>query len=170
MMHRQAAALALAVMISLSALQGHAAPAGPFAGMAGSWSGAGSLTMANGTQERLRCRADYRIGDSGSKMGLGLRCASDSYNFSLVGDVATDGRAVFGSWSETTRNVSGTVSGRITGDRIQLVARGDNFSANLSLVTRGDRQSVAIQPQGMEISQVSIMLAKGQPITTGAAR
>jgi hypothetical protein len=77
-------------------------------------------------------------------MGLGLRCASDSYNFSLVGDVASDGRAVYGSWSETTRNVSGTVSGRVSGDRIQMVARGDRFSASLSLVTHGNRQSVAI--------------------------
>ena len=170
MMHHHTVRLALAVMISLSALQVDAAPAGPFAGMAGSWLGVGSLTMGNGTQERLRCRADYHVGNSGSKMELGLRCASDSYNFSLVGDVASDGRAVFGSWSETTHNASGTVSGRVSGDRIQMVARGDNFSASLSLVTRGNRQSVAIQPQGMEISEVSIMLAKGQPTTTGAGR
>ncbi len=168
-MHRHIVPLALAVMISLSAFQGHASPAGPFAGMAGSWLGAGSLTMANGTQERLRCRADYHVGISGNRMELGLRCASDSYNFRLVSDVASDGRAVFGSWSETTRNASGTVSGRVSGDRIQMVARGDNFSASLSLVTRGNRQSVAIQPQGMEISEVAIMLAKGQPTTTGAA-
>ena len=169
-MMRHTLPLALTVMLSLSALQSQAGPAGPFAGMAGSWLGAGSLTMANGTQERLRCRAVYHVGVSGSKMGLGLRCASDSYNFSLVGDVASDGRAVYGSWSETTRNVSGTVSGRVSGDRIQMVARGDRFSASLSLVTHGNRQSVAIQPQGMEISDVSIMLAKSQPVTTGAAR
>ena len=170
MMHHHTIPLAVAALISLSAFQGHAAPAGPFAGMAGSWSGAGSLTMANGAQERLRCRADYRVGGSGSQMQLGLRCASDSYNFNLAGDVESNGRAVSGSWSETTRNVSGSISGRVSGDHIQVVARGDAFSASLSLVTRGNRQSVAIQPQGTEISEVSIALAKGQPATTGAAR
>ena len=138
--------------------------------MAGLWSGVGSLTMANGGQEQLRCRATYHVGGNGSEIQLGLRCASDGYNFNLVGDVESDGRVVSGSWSETTRNASGTVSGRVSGDRIQVVARGDMFSAGLSLVTRGNRQSVAIQPQGTEISQVSITLAKGQPTTTGAAR
>jgi len=170
MPHHHTVPLAVAVLISLSALQGHAAPAGPFAGMAGSWSGGGSITMANGGQEQLRCRANYQVGGGGSQMQLSLRCASDGYNFNLVGDVESDGRAVSGSWSETTRNASGTVSGRVNGDRIQVVARGDSFSAGLSLVTRGNRQSVAIQPQGTEISEVSIALAKGQPTTTGAAR
>ena len=170
MPHHHTVPLAVAVLLSLSALQGHAAPAGPFAGMAGSWSGVGSLTMTNGGQEQLRCRANYQVGGSGSQMQLGLRCASDSYNFNLVGDVESDGRVVSGSWSETTRNASGTVSGRVNGDRIQVVARSDMFSASLSLVTRGNRQSVAIQPQGTEISGVSITLAKGQSTTTGAAR
>jgi hypothetical protein len=170
MTHHHTVPLAVAVLISLSALQGHAAPAGPFAGMAGSWSGTGSLTMANGAQERLRCRANYRVGGNGSEMQLGLRCASASYNFNLAGDVESDGRTVTGSWSETTRNVRGSVSGRVNGGTIQVVARGDAFSARLSLVTRGNRQSVAILPQGTEISEVSVALAKGQPATTGAAR
>ena len=170
MTHHHTVPLAVAVLISLSALQGHAAPAGPFAGMAGSWSGGGSITMANGGQEQLRCRANYQVGGGGSQMQLSLRCASDGYNFNLVGDVESDGRAVSGSWSETTRNASGTVSGRVNGDHIQVVARGGTFSAGLSLVTRGNRQSVAIQPQGTEISEVSITLAKGQATTTGAAR
>ena len=170
MKHHHTVPLAVAVLISLSALQGHAAPAGPFAGMAGSWSGGGSITMANGGQEQLRCRANYQVGGGGSQMQLSLRCASDGYNFNLVGDVESDGHAVSGSWSETTRNASGTVSGRVNGDRIQVVARGDSFSASLSLVTRGNRQSVTIQPQGTEISAVSVALAKGQPATTGAAR
>jgi len=170
MPHYSTVPLAVAALISLSAFQGHAAPAGPFAGMAGSWSGVGSITMSNGGQEQLRCRANYQVSGGGAQMQLGLRCASDSYNFNLVGDVESDGRAVSGSWSETTRNVSGTVSGRVNGDRIQVTARGGSFSAGLSLVTRGNRQSVAIQPQGSEVSEVSVTLAKGQSTTTGAAR
>lgn len=173
MLHPQhAAATALAVLFSLSALQGHAAPAGagPFANMAGSWSGTGSLIMANGAEERLRCRASYNVGGGGSAMRLGLRCASPGYNFDLGGEVESDGRAISGSWSETTRNANGTVAGRVNGDRIEVVARGAGFSASLSLVTRGNRQSVTIQPQGTEVSAVSITLAKGEPGTTGAAR
>jgi hypothetical protein len=154
--------LALAACISWFPSSGVAEGAGPFAKMAGSWSGGGSLTMANGVQERLRCRARYNVGGSGSELRLNLRCASESYNFDLGGDVESQGSAITGSWTETTRNASGTVSGRVNGDRIQVAARGDSFSASLSLVTHGNRQSVSIRPQGgTEVSAVSITLSKG---------
>jgi len=116
--------------------------------------------MTNGAQERLRCRARYNVGGGGNELRLNLRCASESYNFDLGGDVQTDGNAITGSWSEATRNVAGTVSGRVNRDSVQVVARGDSFSASLSLVTQGNRQSVAIRPQGTEVSTVSITLSK----------
>jgi hypothetical protein len=169
---RHAIPLAVAVIASLAASQGIAAPvgAGPFAGMAGSWSGVGAITMANGGQEGLRCRANYDVGGRGSQMRLSLRCASDSYKFDLGGEVESDGRTVTGSWSEAAHNADGTVTGRVNGDRIEVMARGGTFSARLSLVTRGKRQSVAIRPQGTEVSEVAITLAKGAPTTTGSAR
>ena len=152
------APLAVALLISLSALQGHAAPAGPFTGMAGSWSGVGSLTMANGAQERLRCRANYHVGGNGGEMQLGLRCASESYNFDLASEVQYRDGAISGSWSEASRNASGTLSGRAAGDRIEAAARGDSFSANLSLTTRGGRQTVSIRPEGTNVTAVSLAL------------
>jgi hypothetical protein len=164
---------ALVMLVSLAALQSvAAAPArsGPFAKMAGSWSGAGHIVMANGMQERLRCRANYDVGGGGSEMRLSIRCASAGYNFDLGGEVESDGRVISGSWSEATRNANGTVSGRVSGDRIEVVARGGAFTASLSLVTRDNQQAVTIAPQGTEVSAVSITLAKGSPSTTGAAR
>ena len=154
------APIALAVALSLSAWDAHAEGAGPFAKMAGSWSGAGSLTMANGAQERLRCRANYNVGGSGNQLRLNLRCASESYNFNLSGDVASKGRTLSGSWNETAHNASGTVSGQVNGDRIQAAARGDTFSAGLSLVTQGNRQTVSIRPQGTQVTGVSVTLSK----------
>jgi hypothetical protein len=158
--HHHAVPIALAVSISLFTSYGYAEVAGPFARMAGSWSGAGSLTMTNGAQERLRCRARYNVAGGGNELRLNLRCASDSYNFDLAGDVETNGNTITGSWNEATRNVAGSVSGRVDRDRVQVVARSDTFSASLSLVTQGNRQSVAIRPQGTEVSAVSITLSK----------
>ena len=40
--------------------------------------------------------------------------------------------------------MSGTITGRASGERVQARARGDAFSADLSLTTRGNRQSVAV--------------------------
>ena len=48
---------------------------------------------------------------------------------------------------ESSRNASGTIEGRAAGDHVEAAARGQNFSANLSLTTRGNRQTVSIRPQ-----------------------
>jgi len=56
--------------------------------------------------------------------------------------------------------VSGRITGRASGERVQAHARGDAFSADLSLTTRGNRQSVAIRPQGTEVQQVSLALSR----------
>lgn len=135
-----------------------AAASSPFAAMAGTWSGSGTLTTTDGAQERLRCRAAYDVAGSGAALRLNLRCASESYNFDLAGNVEYRNGAISGSWSEATRNASGTISGQATGDHVDAAARGDNFSANLSLTTRGGRQSVSIRPQGTNVTGVSLAL------------
>ena len=135
-----------------------AAVASPFAAMAGSWSGDGVLSTSDGGQERLRCRASYDVAGTGTELRLNLKCASESYSFDLASEVQYRGGAISGSWSEASRNASGTLSGRAAGDRIEAAARGDNFSANLSLTTRGGQQTVSIRPQGTNISEVSLAL------------
>ena len=48
---------ALAALLPLIVAGEAWAASGPFAGMAGSWTGGGTLTMSDGQRERLRCRA-----------------------------------------------------------------------------------------------------------------
>jgi hypothetical protein len=153
------AGLLLLAALSLPGSATHAAVS-PFAAMAGSWSGGGVVSTSDGGQERLRCRASYDVGGAGDQLRLSLRCASDSYNFDLAGDVEYRGGAISGSWSEASHNASGTISGRATGDHIEAAARGDSFSANLSLTTRGRRQTVFIRPQGTSITAVSLELGR----------
>lgn len=133
----------------------------PFRAMAGSWTGGGTLSMANGSQERLRCRASYDVDRSGTALRLNLRCASDSYNFDLASEVEYRDGAISGQWTEASRNASGTIQGRASSDRIEVAATGPAFSASLSLTTRGSRQTVTIRPQqGTEITAVSLVLSR----------
>ena len=74
-----------------------AAPASPFAAMAGTWSGGGVLQTTDGQQEQLRCRASYEVAGSGEQLRLNLRCASASYNFDLASEVEYRGGAISGS-------------------------------------------------------------------------
>jgi hypothetical protein len=141
--------------------KGDAQPvASPFAALAGDWSGNGTVTMSNGGQERMRCRANYDVGQGGEDVRLNIRCASDSFNFDLASQVANRGGRLSGEWSEASRNVAGTISGRANGNQIQAQANSAGFSANLSLTTKGNRQSVTIQPQGTDVQAVSLTLSR----------
>ena len=148
----------LLASLSLPAGAALAAPASPFIAMAGTWSGGGVLSTSDGQQEQLRCRAAYNVAGSGEQLRLNLRCASESYNFDLSSEVEYRGGAISGSWSEASRNASGTLSGRGAGDHVEAAARGDNFSARLSLTTRGGKQTVSIQPEGTNVRAVSLSL------------
>jgi hypothetical protein len=132
---------------------------GPFSGLAGSWAGGGSVAIGNGANERMRCLADYHVGDTGTTVTLQLRCASDSYKFELQGNVRYQNGEVRGDWSETTRGASGQVSGRVQGNQIDTRVDGPTFSALLSLTTRGSKQSISIKgPAGSEMSEANITL------------
>jgi len=123
------------------------AATGPFERLAGTWSGNGTIEMADGKREPLRCRAAYDVLKDGANLQLNIRCASDSYNFDLRSSAEYERGKVTGVWSESTMNAAGQISGRAEGDRIRVVANSQAFTASLTLVTNGQRQTVHIQTQ-----------------------
>jgi hypothetical protein len=155
------ATTAIAVGIFLVAPPSRAQNGGPFAGMAGSWTGTGTITTNNGNSERLRCRARYVVSGGGNGLQQDLRCASDSYRFDLSTTVSHSGGRLSGTFSETSRNVNGKISGTINGGNINARAESSAITAVLSVSTRGDRQSVSIRAPGSEISEVSVSLRRG---------
>jgi hypothetical protein len=136
-----------AVTVFVASVSGSAsyAQSGPFAGMAGFWSGGGTITLDDGSTERIRCRATYAVGAGGSGLNQSLTCASDSYRFNLSGNVVSQGGALSGTWSESSRGINGSLEGRGANGNFQLIASAPGFSANLSVTTRGNRQSVVIR-------------------------
>ena len=123
------------------------AQSGPFAGMAGNWSGGGTVTLDDGSTERIRCRASYAVGAGGSGLNQTLVCASDSYKFDLRSNVVAERGSLSGTWSESIRGVSGSLEGRGANGNFQVVASAPGVTANLSLTTRGNRQSVVIKAE-----------------------
>lgn len=124
------------------------AQSGPFTGLAGVWSGGGTVTLDDGSSERIRCRATYAVGNGGNGLNQSLTCASDSYRFNLSSNVVARGGALSGSWSESTRNINGSLEGRGTAGNFQVTASAPGFSANISLRTTGNKQSVTIRAEG----------------------
>jgi len=152
----KAAGVGAVLMLSVSA--GHA-QSGPFAGFSGAWSGNGTVALSDGTTERIRCKADYKVDGSGLGLRQTLRCASDSYKFDLSSDVTSQGDRISGNWSEASRNINGNLQGTAGGGQIQVFVEAAGFAASLVLRTSGNRQTVQISSKG-EIRGVNITMVK----------
>jgi hypothetical protein len=151
-----AVAIALAPTIGAQAQR---AAAG-FDSMAGRWAGEGTIRTNNGGSERIRCRATYQAyAENGLRQEL--LCASDSYRFEVRSDLVQRGGAISGQWTETSRNLTGNVSGQANGNTIQARVQGGGFAAQLSVATNGNRQAVTIVPQGTDVQEVTVNLSRG---------
>ena len=133
------------------------AESGAFAGMAGNWSGGGTITLDDGSNERIRCRATYAVGAAGNGLNQTLTCASDSYKFNLASNVIAQGQRCPGPGAKAIRNVSGNLEGRGGGGNFQVVASAPGFTANISLTTRGNKQSIVIKSEGaFRVASISL--------------
>lgn len=130
-------------MTSLAVPASYAQSSGPYAGMAGKWAGGGTVTLDDGSNERIRCRAVYDV--AGAKMDMSLTCASDAYRFNLTANVVDQGGAIVGQWSESSRGITGSLQGRGGGGNFQVTAVTVGFNANIALKTAGNKQSVSIR-------------------------
>ena len=152
----RAAGIAAALLLSVPA--GHA-QSRPFAGLDGAWSGNGTISLSDGSSERIRCRANYKVDGTGLSLKQTLRCASDSYKFDLSSDVTSQGDRISGNWTETSRNIVGNLQGTAGGGKVDVVVEAPGFTASLLMRTNGNRQTVQISSKG-DIRSVTITMVK----------
>ena len=148
---------AVAFFLTAFAASTSYAQSSAFAGMAGTWSGPGTVTLDDGSSERIRCRATYKV--AGASMDMSLTCASDAYRFNLLAAVVAQGGEVTGNWSETSRNVGGNIEGRGANGSFQVIAQAAGFSSNISLKTTGNKQSIAMRADS-QFRAANITLSK----------
>ena len=154
-------ALAAGLFALALASETRAAAAGPFDGLAGSWAGSGSIALADGTSERIRCRVASDVSGGGTGLQQQLRCASVSYNFDLSSTVRSQGGTLSGTWFEATRGIGGNLRGRASGALVEAVVEAGGFSASIAIQTRDNSQSISIRSRGDQFREVSITLRKG---------
>ncbi len=148
---------ACAVAFLLASVAAHA-QSGPFAMLGGAWGGTGTIKLTDGGSERIRCKASYDL-VSNNNVTLNLTCASDSYKFVLLGNMLSTGGVISGNWTEQTRSVAGTVSGRVAGNNISVTTAGA-LNASLSLVSSGATQTITLRSQGTSIQQMVISMKR----------
>jgi len=153
----RASGILAALLLSVSASH---AQSRPFAGFDGAWSGNGTISLSDGSSERIRCRASYKVDGSGLGLKQTLRCASDSYRFDLSSDVTSQGDRISGNWSEASRNIVGNLQGKAGGGKIEVLVEAPGFTASLLMRTNGSKQTIQISSNG-DIRGVSITMVKG---------
>jgi hypothetical protein len=127
--------------------------------LAGYWSGNGSIALSNGKTERVKCSVLYRA-DGGSQIRQTMRCASADYSINSLAELRLKGNQVSGTWEEKTYSAKGDVTGRFGGDSFALSIQGAAFSAAMNVTLSNCKQSLSITPQGLDVTRVSISLAK----------
>jgi len=139
----------------------------PFAQMAGSWTGGGTIELTGEIKENLRCRATYNYGAAQNSLALSIRCASDNYKFELSSNVVERRGQISGTWSEAAYKVSGQISGRVQGNHIAAVASGDSFTSDLAVTTTANRMSVTMTPKATYVIAVKMAFSR---VASAAAR
>ncbi|MDE2364803.1 MAG: hypothetical protein KGM42_19165, partial [Hyphomicrobiales bacterium] len=102
----------------------------------------------------------YAVDSTGVSLRQNLTCASDSYKFQVVSEVVANGGRLSGSWSETTRDATGTLSGSVSGDSFNAKVAGAGFSADIGVNASPNRQVVTITPRGTDVRRVSVVLQR----------
>jgi hypothetical protein len=66
----------------------------PFACLSGSWTGGGTITLINGSSERIRCQGSYSVNAAGNAARQNFRCASGRYKLDFISNVVFAGAAL----------------------------------------------------------------------------
>ena len=157
---RLKALLALALAVTLVAAESAAATSSPFRNFIGEWSGRGQLVGSDGHRESMRCRAEDSEVNGGAAVNQAIVCASESFKFDIRSHVEASGESAQGYWSEVSRNVSGSLTGRIAENQFEGQISSLTFSAAISLTSNGRTQTVSIRPSGGDVADVRIELRR----------
>ena len=131
-----------------------------FDNVAGSWSGGGSMKPKDGPRERVRCKVDYVVKNTGQSVKMSVRCASDAYKMDLSANIDQNGTALSGNWFESQYRQGGSVSGQNVNGVIEAKVESATIIALLTVRTKGNRQTFVMESPGAWISQVSIDLVR----------
>lgn len=133
----------------------------PFPSLGGPWRGSANIALTNGKSERMSCRAYYRPQDSGSTLGLAIRCASQSgFKIELRSSLRYASGNVSGNWEERTFNATGVLNGSASASKINMAISG-GVSGTMSVALKQGSHSVVIATSGTGFSEVSINLSPG---------
>jgi hypothetical protein len=132
--HKTIPLAALILAAALAAPGEAAAPkaaGNPFGQLSGDWKGAGTVTTADDQRKKVSCKVTYKV--AGSNMSQNLRCAGTDYTINASTKLTYKSGKIRGSWSESTYDAKGSVTGTAKDNIIHARITGDNVSGRMSI-------------------------------------
>ena len=133
----------------------------PIAGLAGRWSGAGTVQWKNGREEPYKCTVTYFLGENATRVKQTLRCHSvDENRLEIATLMQVKGGEITGTWEEVLSSMKGTVKGRVTQSGYEAFAQNQFFNAAFEIeMANACEQQVTIRPS-REIALIKASLKK----------
>ena len=102
-------------------------------GLAGSWSGSGSVQLPSGNTEKARCRVSFSKA-GGKSYGMNAVCASTSAKVSQTASLEQVGPNKYaGEFTNAEYGVSGSINVTVNGNSLSATLHGGGASAFFSL-------------------------------------
>jgi hypothetical protein len=154
-------ALAIFLFFETAASAIVAQNASPLTQLIGRWTGEGRLGLKDSPPESVKCRATYIAVENQDAMKQTIRCATAGGSIEVVSTLTHAEGQLTGEWTETSRNLSGTLTGTANDKGLQIAVRGDGLTANMGVIVKGDRQIVEIQFIDSALIGLTLMMVKG---------
>jgi len=122
----------------------------------GQWAGSGTLKLANGKNERIRCHGNASGGET--SLSQFFTCASTANNFSFSTSLAFSGSKVSGDWFGPEGG--GTASGSASSSSMSLSLVSTNGRGRLSATFSSCRLSLTVTGWSTELRSLSVRMRK----------
>jgi hypothetical protein len=125
--------VAAAVVMTGATAYANCSPAGSqlMKSLNGAWRGGGSVTPIGGSSEPINCRISYASGMNSIEQKL--TCAGTDYRITATSNVTCSGGSVSGRWLEQIANNTGSVTGGIGSNYLNLEVDGPNFKGRFAV-------------------------------------
>jgi hypothetical protein len=114
----------------------------PFVQLSGDWKGGGTVMPADGQPKKVSCSVKYRV--AGSNIAQNLSCTGNDYEINTTLKLTYKEGKIKGSWSESTYDASGSVTGTAKDNTIHALITGDKFSGRMSIKVSDAGHSINI--------------------------
>lgn len=144
MMAKTVTLAAAVILANAPLLLGGAASAAdnPFDQLKGDWTGGGPVSPVNGKPGSVTCKASYTA--AGAAATQALHCTGTDYNIDSKIKLTLNGGKIKGTWSESTYDANGGVTGTAKDGTIHARISGDKFSGRMSIKTSDKGQTINI--------------------------